>query len=58
MEEGGRRNEGGREDRGRREGAGEAGGRTKVGVWELEGRKLGGRGREGVSRERGCRREY
>ena len=34
------------EDRGRWEGVGEAGGRSKVGVRELEGRKLGG-GREG-----------
>ena len=40
---GGRRNEVGREDRGRREGAEEAGGRTKVGVRELEGEE-GGRG--------------
>ena len=32
---------GGTREEGRREGAGEAGGRTKVGVRELEGRKLG-----------------
>ena len=33
-------------EEGRMEGAGEAGGRTNVGVGELEGRKLGG-GRKG-----------
>ena len=45
-EEGGRMQEEGREER---EGGGrEAGGRTKVGVRGLEGRKLGGRRREGM----------
>ena len=40
------------------EGGGETGGRTKVGLRGLEGRKLGGRD-EGVREEgvRGCRRE-
>ena len=48
--EGGRR-----EERERSEGGGEAGGRTKVRVRELEGRKLSG-GRKGGG-GRGCRRE-
>ena len=39
----------GREERGRREGAG---GRTKVGVRGLEGRKLGGREEGGRGRRR------
>ena len=45
-EEGGWRGKGGEREEG-------GSGRIKVGVWELEGRKLGG-GREGG---RGCRRE-
>ena len=49
-EEGGRR-----EERGRSKGGGEAGGRTKVRVRELEGRKLSGGGREEGGR--GCRRK-
>ena len=38
------------EERGRSKGGGEAGGRTKVRVRELEGRKLSG-GRKGGGRE-------
>ena len=36
-----------KEERGRREGGGETGVRIKVGVMELEGRKLGGLEEEG-----------
>ena len=35
---------------------GRAGGRRKVGIWELEGRKVGGESRKDGGREEGGRR--